>query len=86
MLQSIEQSTGITERDEEIDILRSENLYLRELLTKVGEKDEATDALLFEIKADREVLGQTLDRATNDLQVLRLQLESSQAEEERLGR
>ena len=35
--------------------------------TQVGEKDDATEKLLLEMKTDREVLGETLDRASLDL-------------------
>jgi hypothetical protein len=34
---------------------------------QVGEKDDATEKLLLEMKTDREVLGETLDRASLDL-------------------
>lgn len=33
----------------------------------MGEKDDATEKLLLEMKTDREVLGETLDRASLDL-------------------
>ena len=64
-----------------MDVARDENTFLRGLLAKVGEKDDTTERLLLEMKTDREVLGETLDRATLDLRDKQQELELSRIEE-----
>lgn len=53
-----------------LDVTQDESRFLRDVLSKVGEKDEATNRHLQDVKESNSSLSESLHRATLDLQVV----------------
>jgi chromosome segregation ATPase len=62
-MKTIELNSLVVEKEALLTSEKNATLYLRDLLAKVGEKDDATEKLLIEVRSDREDLQDALDKA-----------------------
>jgi hypothetical protein len=85
-IRRLEQNSMLMDSDEALELAQSESLYLRDVLAQVGKKDEVSGRLLIDSSNDREVLRETVNRASKDLQAKQYELEESRQEREKLER
>lgn len=69
-----------------VHIAQSECTYLRDLLIKVGEQGDVSSKVLSQIKGDKSLLSESLDKVTKELKTKQNELENIRYESERMHR